>query len=433
MSTDLPGDRGPGRARGTGPGAGDAGLQALLRALTAEPGPAELAAERETLAMFRANFGRGSQAAGVVSAPSAAGAAVPGSAAATDPAAATEPAAPPSSAGRPDGPGGPGRPGGPGGPGRYRGAIPGSAAGGLAPGRLRRAWPARGTPRRVRLAATAIAALVVAGPVAAAYAAALPPPVQRFAHQWLGFAGVPDAGRQTERPEAGGASPSPTPRPVSSRPSAPPSSSGRPGNSSPSATPGRSKPARSATPPPAPPVRLAIEAEPGQIAAGGTAALSGRVTRGGRPLAGVVVRLLERPAGATAWTAAGHGTTSADGRVMIDVSQVTRNAAFRLTGPSGVTSQAVAVTVVPAVTVQVVPLRLGREALVASAPLAQPGDLALLQVEAGGEWVTERVHHLGGHGRTAFVVRVRRRTRSFRVLLPATGLHAASASGPVTG
>lgn len=56
----------------------------------------------------------------------------------------------------------------------------------------------RRRPRRLRLAvsmSTAAAAVVLAGGLAAAYAAALPAPVQHIASRMLGSIGVPDAPR----------------------------------------------------------------------------------------------------------------------------------------------------------------------------------------------------------------------------------------------
>jgi len=327
------------------------------------------------------------------------------------------------------------------------GQIPADQApeGWAAPG-PRRAGPARpprtsqpgwSAAKRLRLGLAAAVVVALAGTIAAAYAAALPPPVQHIAYRLLGFAGVPDASPSalapgstgTARPvrssPRSGTSGQPTRRP-SQQPSATPSTGGHSRTHRPSPT-----PSTSATT--TPPESLALSASQGQIAAGGTAVLTGRVTRAGHPVAGARVSLLERPAGLSAWRLAASATTSAGGRVVVDVSNLATNADFRLAGPAGATSTAVSVTVVPGVRLRAaLPPRLRRDAFVVISPYAQSGDEVLLQFLYGGSWVTVREHLLGPGHRAAFALRVRRAEgRTFRVVLLATSQHASAVSNYV--
>ena len=375
-------------------------LGPLLDALTAAPTQAELAGEQAAVTMFR-----------TVSA---------GGYAHADGQAPADPPADqvPSHRTRPIGPPGPAKPA-------------RQPRDGFLPG---------GWRLRVGLAA---AVLALAGTVAAAYAAALPPPVQHIAYQLLGFAGVPDArasalspgGQASPRPGPGSApgvarSGNPTSGPGSTAPSAP--GRGRHRSSGPSRTP---SPSPSSPAPRPAPARLSIAASQAQIPAGDTAVLTGRVTQGGKPAAGVRVTLMERLAGTSGWVVAGTARSSASGAVVAHVAQLTANAVFRFAGPHGVASPKVAVTVVPAVTLRVVPLpRLRDDAFVVGSSYAEPGDTVLLQWQSAGTWVTAREHRLNARGGTAFAIRARRAAgRTFRVVLLATAEHGQAASVLVTG
>jgi hypothetical protein len=366
VSTELPGT----------PGSPDSTLGPLFSALTAGPTEDELAGERAALAMFRANRP-------------------------TTPVPAVRPSRPPRSV----------------------------------------AW-------RLRLGVAAAAALAAAGTVSAAYAAALPSPVQHIAYQVLGFAGVPDA-----KPHP----PSPLParsRPPGSSPTAGPASSaahrrspkGSPSTGSPGVHPSP-KHSRSVSPSPVPSPsptpsasasgpaqdQLSIVAAQSQIPAGTTAVLSGQVTQAGHAAAGIVVTLLERVAGRTArpgWHPVGTATTSPTGAAVVDVSALVRNAAFRFTDSSGESSATVQVSVVPVVALRIVPRpHIRRDAVVVTSRYAQPGNLAVLQVQSGSEWTTIRVRRLSARGRTVFLIRIRRlEGQTVRIVLPATRRHAESVS-----
>ena len=179
---------------------------------------------------------------------------------------------------------------------------------------------------------------------------------------------------------------------------------------------------------------MTIGADPAQIAAGATAVLDVTVSQNGHPVAGLTVRLLERKRPRSGWKPAGTATTGADGKAAVDVADLTRNASFRFAGPHHAVSAVVAVTVVPAVSLRLVPHpRINRDVLIVRSPLAQPGNLVVLQVQSGSGWVDVRARRLGLRRQAVFAVRAHRFSgQELRVLLSATARHAASASGPVT-
>ena len=285
---------------------------------------------------------------------------------------------------------------------------------------------------RIRIGLAAAVVLTAAGTVGAAYAAALPAPVQHLAYRVLGFAGVPDSqhagsgpghahpgahpSAPVTGPGAGHASPAPTQPPVGSQtPSSP-----APGPSSHAA--GQSW-------------RGSIAASQHQIAAGDTATLTAGVTQGGHHLAGATVTLLERPAGQVAWRSEGTVVTSSSGQATVRVSGLRTNADFRFTGEGGAVSPTVTVTVVPAITLQLLsqPRAHRRTALIAKSPFAWPGDVVVLQLESGSTWIDLKTGRLGVHEQRIFLISSRLAAgRTFRVTLPATGRHAESLSGLLT-
>jgi hypothetical protein len=292
---------------------------------------------------------------------------------------------------------------------------------------------------RFRLAAAAAVA-VVGGFAAAAYAAVLPAPVQHIAYQAFHFMGVPDA------PRSGGAgsggSPSSIPpsshphSPVSGRSHPTPSASAAPGGSastSPSASP-KPHPSSSATGSGANTPGLTVQAAASQIPAGTAVTVAGRLTAGGKPLAGITVSLIERPAGQRGWQAAGRGSTDKQGDVTITVPSLVTNASFRLIGPDGATSAAVRITVVPYVTAAI---QLGssgvKDYLTVSTLYAHRGDVVLLQVERNGVWVNRQTGLLNRAGTVVFVLSAQRmQGQVLRVVLLATARHARAVRGPIT-
>jgi hypothetical protein len=279
---------------------------------------------------------------------------------------------------------------------------------------------------------TAAAAVVLVGGFAAAYAAALPAPVQHIAYQMLGSIGVPDIHRAG--PSSGPSSGSPhlaaTIPPVSSahgsalpRSSAPASSvPASPGCPCPAGTPGSG-----VTP------TLVLTAAQAQIPADGDVVLSGRLAAGSRPEAGVRVRLYERPAGTSDWWEAASGVTDGRGNVILTVPGLISNAAFRLAGTKGAVSAPVVVTVIPPVFLDVTPGVLpGRDRLTVLAPFADPGDVVDLQERSGGIWHPVAAHVLGPDDRAVFSMLIPTAgDAEYRVVLPRTIAHGRSVSGPV--
>jgi hypothetical protein len=257
---------------------------------------------------------------------------------------------------------------------------------------------------------TAAAALVLAGGLAAAYAAALPAPVQHIAYRMLGRIGVPDAHRP--------ASPASAPRPavsITSTPSAPaigcPCPVGRPGATAPD---------------------LILTAAQAWIRADGPGVLSGWLAAGGRAEADVRVRLFEHVAGHPGWRAAGSAVTDASGQVTLTVTHLTRDAWFRLTARGGAVSPPVLITVIPPVYLDLAPGQAGMDVLTARAPFAETGDVVVLQERAGGVWygVSQRV--LGPDRRASFGVLIPSSgDLEYRVLLPRTAAHGSAVSGLV--
>jgi hypothetical protein len=72
---------------------------------------------------------------------------------------------------------------------------------------------------------------------------------------------------------------------------------------------------------------------------------SGRVTAGGRAVAGKSVYLVERLAGTTSWKVVATGVTGPDGGFRLTSPPVTKTAVFRTAEPGGAHSAPVRVTV----------------------------------------------------------------------------------------
>jgi hypothetical protein len=293
--------------------------------------------------------------------------------------------------------------------------------------------PAPAPPRawwrwRLALAGGAFAALV-GGVAGAAYAAALPAPVQNFASRSLGFLGVPAAHpvRHSHTPLAGRTNSPAGHHRTSPAPTAP---------TTPATVSRHSR--RSGSPSPAPSATaelLSAVPSAAHITAGGPVTIAGSLTRSGSGVSGATVVLLERPAGSVTWKVAGSGRTASGGNVTVHVSALVTNAVFRLTGPDRAVSPAVRITVSPPVMLQLHPgARAIRDVLVVSTQFADPGNVVVLQVQsANGGWAGLRVSRLNAHGRARFVLDARMlKNKMIRVKLSATLRHAASVSSPLT-
>jgi hypothetical protein len=274
--------------------------------------------------------------------------------------------------------------------------------------------PRRLRPPRFRLAVsmgTAAATLVLAGGISAAYAAALPAPVQHIAYRMLGRIGVPDA-----HPSAPAAS---APRPAAVvAPTSAPATAGCPCPAS--------GPASASSP------DLTLAAALAQIPAGGDEILSGRLASGGRSEAGVRVRLFEHVAGQPGWRLAGRAVTGASGQVTLTVDHLTSNASFRLAARRGTVSAPVLVTVIPRVSLRLARGQAGMDVLTARAPYAQAGDPVVLQERAGGRWYSVDERALGPDHLATFGVLIPASGHlEYRVIMPRTRTHGPAASGPV--
>ena len=265
-----------------------------------------------------------------------------------------------------------------------------------------------------RSVSTAVAAAVVAGGIGAAYAAALPGPVQHIASQMLGRIGVPD----THRPAPAG------PGAAATVPATPSATAGCP---CPASHPGASAPGASAVP------GLVLTAAQAKISAGAGDVLTGRLAPGGRPEAGIRVRLLEHAGNGPGWRAAGHAVTDRSGDVTLTVRRLTSNASFRLAAPGGAVSPPVLITVIPPVRLGQAPGRQhGMRLLTARAPFADTGDVVVLEERSDGVWyrVGERV--LDQNHLASFSVLVPRSGDvEYRAVLRRTATHGAAVSGPV--
>jgi hypothetical protein len=363
------------------------GLDMLLSVLAAEPTPDELAGESAALTMFRS--GRSSAAA------------VPG------------PPAPEPSASGPRPPG----------PHASRPHAPGRRA--SSPRELSR--PAAGwRSRPARRLAAAVTLAAAAGFAVAAYTEALPAPLQHVAYGALGFAGVPDShhsgsattsSNQTGPGRAHGGSQAPG----GAGPSA--SASPQPGVSS----------SASGPPPAAGPEALSVTTASSRIVAGGSETFTGQLTHQGRPVAGARLSLQERAAGQPSWRPVGSATTGADGKAVVTVARLTRNAGFRLVGPGRELSQPVLVIVVPPVSASVTGGPAGKsDVLTASSPLASPGNAVVLQIWTGVRWRNVQVSSLNAARQVMFLIRAPAKSREYRMVLLPTIAHGMSVSKTVT-
>jgi hypothetical protein len=271
-----------------------------------------------------------------------------------------------------------------------------------------------------RSVSTVAAAAVLAGGIGAAYAAALPGPVQHIAYRMLDRIGVPD----THQPAPAGPGPGPGAGAAATVPAAPSATAGCP---CPASHPGASAPGASAVP------GLALMAAQAKIPAGAGDVLTGRLAPGGRPEAGVRVRLLEHAGNGPGWRAAGHAVTDRSGDVTLTVRRLTSNASFRLAAPGGAVSPPVLITVIPPVRLGQAPGRQhGTRLLTARAPFADTGDVVVLEELSDGVWhrVGQRV--LGQNHLASFSVLVPRSGGvEYRAVLRRTATHGAAVSGPV--
>jgi len=277
-------------------------------------------------------------------------------------------------------------------------------------------------PRELRMPTrltTAAAALVagIAGFTAAAYAQALPAPVQHIAYSVLAPFGVPNSQSSA------------SPTPAGTQPGSAPGSAAAgghhtasPSSSAPHPTPAAS-PAKAGS-------TLVLTVAGVQLPAGGTDVISGKLTYRGQPEPGVRVRLLKQAAAAPGWQRAGSAVTGPGGRVRFGAVRITRNTVFRLAVSSGAGSSPVSVTAIPRVQLRLVP-GLVTDRLVAVARFGDPGDTVVLQQLSGGTWQAIATQTLSAAHRTVFAVPIIKAGADYRAVLQATSVHGAGVSGLV--
>jgi len=174
-----------------------------------------------------------------------------------------------------------------------------------------------------RLAAAG-AALVVAAGAAAAYAQALPGPVQQLAHTVFASLGVPDGHQQPGQSPAG-TSPGTGPTSITIA-----NSGGESKTPSPQTT---------------HMYKVAVSVSRARVPAGAVVVFSGRVTDRGRVAAGLRVRLFERIAGTATEELVATGVTGSRGGFRLVSPPLTATAVFRVLGPDAAHSTAVRVVV----------------------------------------------------------------------------------------
>jgi hypothetical protein len=289
--------------------------------------------------------------------------------------------------------------------------------------REERRRPRFALPRELRMPTrlTTVAATLVAGiagVTAAAYAQALPAPVQHIAYSVLAPFGVPNSQSSA------------SPAPVGTKPGSAPGSA--PGTGAPSAgspSPSHPSPAPSVSPAKAGSA-LVLTVGRVQLPAGETDVISGWLTYRGQPEPGVRVRLLKQAAGAAGWQRVDSAVTGPRGRVRFGPVRITKNTAFRLAVSGGADSSQVSVTAIPRVQLWLVPGR-ATDRLVAVARFGAPGDTVVLQRLSGGTWQAITTQTLGPAHRTVFAVPIIAAGADYRAVLQATSVHGAGMSGLV--
>jgi hypothetical protein len=275
-----------------------------------------------------------------------------------------------------------------------------------------------GSARLGAVAGTVV--LTLAALTAAAYAQALPAPVQQIAHSVFASFGVPNS-----RPAAP-AQPHAEPRAAHVRGT--PRRHSAPSRSAKSSCP---CPARS-THPAIKGSTLTVAAARTQFPANGWDSFAGRLTYQGRPEQGVRLVLLEQLAGTSGWRHEGSGVTGPRGRVRVGVPHLTQNASFELASPNGaVVSPLISVTVIPHVSLWRGSAQPGINRLVASSRFADVGDAMVLEELVGGAWRAVASHPLDAAHQASFdLPEAKSAGRYYRALLLATSTHGASVSQP---
>jgi hypothetical protein len=285
------------------------------------------------------------------------------------------------------------------------------------PRRAPRRSPLGRMPARLG-AVVAAGAAALAGVTAAAYAQALPAPVQHIAHTVFAVVGVPNS-----QPQQAGTGHSGRTTPAAGQASTPGSASRGAGCPCPATT--------SATPSPTTTtahVTLTLSAARVLVPAYAVDVFTGRVTGHGRPAAGVTVQLLERSAGSATWRLAASGKTGPHGRFRLLTPRLTATSAFRVSGPGRSHSASVRVTVGARVRLKLVTGKVS-DHLIVTARAARPGDMAVLEERVAGSWTRVTSQPLGAAYQASFPVAAKTAAaHNFRGVLLIAGFRVPSAA-----
>jgi hypothetical protein len=297
----------------------------------------------------------------------------------------------------------------------------------LAAFRAARTQPRRRVLSRVRTGGYerlgAVAAAVVAALAAltvAAYAQALPAPMQHIAYTVLAPFGVPDSkiapADHSRASTAAAHRAASDDRHRSARRSAK--------AACPCQAPAARVPIKGST--------LTITAARTQFPANGWDAFAGTLSHRGHPEYDVQLTLLEQTGDGSGWQPAGSGVTGPRGRIRVDIPHLTQNATFELSGANGVASSAISVTVIPHVSLWRAVAKPGSNRLVASSRFADVGDVVMLEKLSGGSWQSVATEPLNAAHRVSFVLPEDTSAgQYYRAMLLATGSHGASVSQQV--
>jgi hypothetical protein len=244
-----------------------------------------------------------------------------------------------------------------------------------------------------RLAAVVAAgAAALAGVTAAAYAQALPAPVQHIAYTVFAPLGVPNSQPQPAAP--GHPQHTASASKPASAPGSTPQGAGCPCPATASATPSPTTAAH---------LTLTLSAARVHLPAYAVDVFTGQVTRRGHAAAGIRVRLFERAAGTTTWRPAASGKTGPHGGFRLLSPRLTTTSAFRVSGPGSSNSIKVRVTVGAGVRLKPVPGKVNYH-LIVIASAARPGDTAILEELIAGNWTKVASKRLGAAYQASFPV-----------------------------
>ena len=260
-----------------------------------------------------------------------------------------------------------------------------------APRRAPRRNPFRLLPARLA-AVVAAGVTALAGVTAAAYAQALPAPVQQIAHTVFAPLGVPNS--QPQPSATGHPQPTASATGQASTPGSTPQGAGCPCPGGTSATPSAGSAGR---------FTLTLSANRVHVPAYAVDVFTGRVTRHGQAAAGIRVRLLERAEGSTTWRLAASGKTGPHGGFRLLSPRLTTTAAFQVAGPGSSNSTKVRVTVGVRVRLKSVPGKVNYH-LIVIARAARPGDTAVLEELVAGNWTKIASRPLGAAYQASFSV-----------------------------